>query len=176
MKVLNIPGWKNSDKGHWQSLWEASDPSVFARIEQNDWHNPKKEEWVPIIAQAIQAAGSEVLITAHSIGVAAFIHAVQEYDIKVKGALLVAPSDAEKPGYPKEITGFAPIPRIKLPFRSIVVASGNDPAVHITQATEFAIDWGSTLYVLKEAGHIETKSGYGEWFEGLRLLKSLTQK
>ena len=173
MKVLNIPGWKNSDKGHWQSLWETSDHSVFTRIEQDDWDNPKKDEWVPKIAQAIQSAGPEVLITAHSIGVAAFIHAVQEYDIKVKGALLVAPSDAEKPGYPKEITGFAPIPRIKLPFRSIVVASTDDPAVLYTKAAEFAIDWGSTLNVLKDAGHIETKSGFGEWLDGMRLLKSM---
>lgn len=173
MKVLNIPGWKNSDKGHWQSLWEARDPSVFTRIEQNDWDYPKKDEWVPKIAQAIQSEGSDVLITAHSIGVAAFVHAVQEYDLKVKGALLVAPSDAETPDYPKEITGFTPIPRIKLPFRSIVVASTNDPAVHYTRAAEFAIDWGSTLNVLKDAGHIETKSGFGEWLDGMRLLKSM---
>ncbi len=173
MKVLNIPGWKNADEGHWQSLWEAGDPSVFSRVHQVDWLHPDKDQWVPRIAEAIRKAGPEVLITAHSIGVAAFVHAVTAYDLQVRGAMLVAPSDAEATDYPKVMTGFTPIPQTPLPFRSIVVASSNDPAVSLARATTFAINWQSSLHILQEAGHIETKSGFGEWLEGKRLLKTL---
>lgn len=171
MKVLNIPGWKNSREGHWQTIWEASDPSVFSRIQQDNWQHPTKEHWVPIIAQAIQQAGQDVLVTAHSIGVTAFIHAVHEYELQVKGALLVTPSDPQHPDCPEELKNFQVIPNKKLPFHTILVASTNDTAIDFPKAVELAVDWQCTLQVLENAGHLTPKDGFGAWPEGKRLLK-----
>ena len=65
------------------------------------------------------------------------------------------------------------MPLEKLPFNSMVVASTNDHVVSLKRAEFFADCWGSELVVLEKAGHIEPKSGYGAWEEGLDLLKQL---
>ncbi|MEQ9303739.1 MAG: alpha/beta hydrolase, partial [Marinoscillum sp.] len=173
MTILNIPGWKNSKEGHWQTIWEANDPSVFIRIEQSNWTHPKKEEWIPVIASEIQQYKSPILITAHSIGVMAFVHAAIAYQLKVKGAFLVAPSDPEQAGYPKEIEGFAPVPLKHLPFPTIVISSDNDPAVSLVRAKYFADQWGSDFYEVNGAGHFRPVDGYGKWPYGLELLEEL---
>ena len=54
----------------------------------------------------------------------------------------------------------------KLPFRSVVVASTNDPFVTLERAELFAASWGSRLIKLPNAGHINTASGHGPWPEG----------
>ncbi|MEQ8473120.1 MAG: alpha/beta hydrolase [Marinoscillum sp.] len=173
MTILNIPGWKNSGKGHWQTIWEANDPLLFKRIQQNDWLFPKKEEWVPIITKALQNTGPDVIVTAHSIGVMAFVHAALDHQLDVKGALLVAPSDPERSDYPKEIEGFAPVPLSKLPFPTIVVASNNDPAVCLERAKHFAHHWRSSFDEVKGAGHFKPEDGLGEWAYGQHLWKGL---
>lgn len=171
MKVLNIPGWKNSRAGHWQTIWEADDPQTFSRIEQDEWLNPQKADWVKRIGETLSHAGSDVIVTAHSIGVTAFLHAVHEYNLKVKGALLVAPSDPEHPDCIPEIKNFSPIPRQKLPLPAIVVARSDDPGMDYRKISRLVVAWRCTLNILESAGHIEPKSGFGKWPEGRRLLK-----
>lgn len=173
MKVFNIPGWKNSNENHWQSIWERNEPDVFERITQSNWSNPKKSEWVPTIGRVLQNH-KDVFVTAHSIGCVAFVHAVSEFKLNIKGALLVAPSDPEQDKYPVEIEGFAPAPLIKLAFPSVVVASSNDEAVSIDRAKYFADYWGSEFIELSDSGHIDSKSGFGEWEFGREVLEALT--
>ena len=48
--------------------------------------------------------------------------------------VLVAPSDTEAPRYPEGPEGFKPMPRNRLPFPSIVVASTDDPYVTLERA------------------------------------------
>ncbi|MCB0481172.1 MAG: alpha/beta hydrolase [Flavobacteriales bacterium] len=60
-----------------------------------------------------------------------------------------------------------------MPFPSIVVASTNDHVTSIDRSKKFASDWGSELIVLDNAGHIEPKSGFGEWPLGIQLLHKL---
>ena len=61
------------------------------------------------------------------------------------GTLLVGPSDAEAPSYPRGTRGFGPMPDFKLPFQSIVIASSDDEYVTLERAREFATNWGSEL-------------------------------
>lgn len=169
--ILNIPGWKNSGEGHWQTIWEAKDPHVFKRIEQRNWIFPERNAWIIEIKKAIENyPNKEIFITAHSIGCVAFVHAVKAFQLNVKGAMLVAPSDPEKEGYPVEISGFNPVPLIPLPFPSVVIASTDDQAVSFLRAESFAKHWGSAFVLLENAGHIDQKSGFGEWKEGQEML------
>lgn len=169
MKVYNIPGWKNSNSQHWQSIWERDEPSMFTRINQDDWSNPRKRDWVERIYATLKDE-SDYAITCHSIGCLAFIHAALKYDLKPKIALFVAPSDPEQNNYPKEITGFTPVPLVKLDFPSIVVASTNDQAVHIERAKLFSQKWDAPIQILGDSGHIDSKDNFGEWPEGRALL------
>ena len=81
--------------------------------------------------------------------------------------------DPTGPNYPKGPVGFEPVPQVRLPFRSIVVASDADPYVSLQRAREYAAAWGSELVVLSKAGHINVASGHGPWSEGFDMLARL---
>jgi predicted alpha/beta hydrolase family esterase len=53
------------------------------------------------------------------------------------------------------------------------VASSNDYYVTTERARLFADSWGSELINIGDAGHINVASGFGEWKQGLELLKQL---
>ena len=83
-------------------------------------------------------ADGPVVFAAHSLGCALVAHwaASSKQLTRVRGALLVAPSDVEAPSYPAGTVGFAPMPLRKLPFSSIVVASSDDEYVAPERATQ----------------------------------------
>jgi hypothetical protein len=82
----------------------------------------------------------------------------------------VAPADPERRAV---LTDFAPVPFARLPYRSIVVGSSNDPYCPVRLAGAYARAWGSEFVRLQGAGHINVESGHGEWPLGLALLQSL---
>jgi len=113
------------------------------------------------------------VLAGHSLGCATIAFWSAAFNRKIKGALLVAPSDTEAPSYPTGTTGFTPMPLNKLPFPSIVVASDNDYYVSTSRAKLFAKAWGSEYISIGEAGHINAAAGFGLWPGGLQLLKRL---
>jgi len=93
----------------------------------------------------------------------------------VKGALLVAPADVDSPAHtPDEVRDFSPVPLVRFPFPSIVVASSDDPFSPLARAALFARSWGSRFVVLERAGHINADAGFGVWPQGRMLLRELT--
>jgi predicted alpha/beta hydrolase family esterase len=173
MRTLVLPGLFNSDPDHWQSRWEAQDKTM-ERVIQDDWETPNCADWVARLDQVLALTGPDTTLVAHSAGCALVAHwAVGCQQGQVRGALLVAPSDPEAPSFPVGATGFAPIPLLRLPFPSIVVASSNDPFVTVARAQTFASAWDSEFVMIGEAGHINTASGLEDWPEGLALLNTL---
>ena len=173
--TLILPGFHNSDSDHWQSRWEARDESL-RRVVQNDWDTPRCVDWIARLDQALALTGPDAVLVAHSAGCALVVHwAIAHPTRRIRGALLVAPSDPEAPSFPPEPTGFAPIPLRRVPFRSIVVASSNDPYVTVSRAQAFATAWGSEFAMIGEAGHIKSASSLGDWPEGFSLLHSLRE-
>jgi uncharacterized protein len=170
--VLVVPGWGDSGPDHWQSLWERAAPD-FRRVIQRDWLAPRCEEWVDTLAAAVRAAGTRVVIAAHSLGCIAVAHLAARGPAGVHGALLVAPPDVEAPGFAPQIEGFAPVPRTPLPFPSIVVTSRDDPYAMPGRTRVLAAAWGSRLVEHGEGGHFNTDAGFGPWPEGEALLEAL---
>ena len=74
----------------------------------------------------------------------------------------------------KRQVDFAPVPYQALPYRSILVASSNDPYCPVRTAGAYARAWGSEFVRLQNAGHINLEAGFGPWPLGLALLQSLT--
>ncbi|GHC93278.1 alpha/beta hydrolase [Pseudorhodoferax aquiterrae] len=171
MRTLIIPGWRNSGPGHWQSLWEARLPDV-TRVQQDDWVAPRRAAWLENTVRAILARPDPVLLVAHSLGCIVVAHLPPEAQARVHGALLVAPADPERRAV---LVDFAPVPHARLPFRSTLVASTNDPYCPVRLAGAYARAWGSQLVRLPDAGHINVDSGHGEWPQGLELLRALEQ-
>ncbi len=171
---LTVPGVTNSSPQHWQSLWEKEFPERFRRIEQKEWNTPVCADWIGKIEADVREANPEtVVLVAHSLGCTAVAHWARKFGTKIKGAFFVAPSDCEAETYTFDTKGFAPIPLDKLPFKSLVVASTNDEYVSLTRARQFADAWGSEFVNVGAKGHINFGAGFGEWNEGLKLLKKL---
>ena len=167
--IVIVPGWRDSGPGHWQSLW-AKCFSDTVRVQQDDWHCPVRESWVAAITRTILAQPGPVVVVAHSLGCIAVTHLPSDAVKRIHGALLVAPADPERRAV---LADFAPVPSQKLPYRSIVVASGNDPYCPVRLAGAYARGWGSEFVRLPDAGHINVESGHGIWPLGLALLQSL---
>ncbi len=146
------------------------------RIQQENWDEPACEKWINQIENDLKDKNHEKLILiGHSIGCIAILKWFEKYNHLIKGALLVAPSDSEKESYPEYISGFVPIPNSKLPFPTIVVGSTDDHVSSLERTKEFAKNWGSKTLLLENAGHIESKSGYGEWPLAVELINELEQ-
>ena len=73
----------------------------------------------------------------------------------------------------QQIPGWAPPARARLPFRSLVVASSDDPFGSLQYAGQLADDWGAAFQAIGACGHINADSGLGDWPEGRHLLLDL---
>ena len=91
---------------------------------------------------------------------------------RIRGALLVAPGDVERPDLREQVPGWAPIVRQRLPFAATLVGSRNDPFCSHERAHSLAASWGAHWVDLGAAGHINADSGLGDWPEGHALLQS----
>ena len=171
-QYLILPGLGNSGPHHWQTYFEQKGPN-FTRVQQTEWDAPDCATWIATIDRAVLAyEPSNIVLIGHSLACCTIAHWANKYQRKIKGALLVAPSDIENPVYTFPSTGFAPIPLQTIPFKTLVIASDNDPWVSLERAQLFANAWGSKLINIGAAGHINADSGYGPWEQGLRLLES----
>ena len=169
--IIIVPGWRDSGPGHWQTLWAERLPQA-RRVVQDDWHTPTRSAWVARLEETVLEQPGPVVIVAHSLGCITTAHIKPEAAARVRGALLVAPADPERRAV---LSDFAPVPYAALPYRSILVASSNDPYCPIRLAGAYARAWGSEFVRLQNAGHINVDSGHGEWPLGRALLQSLTE-
>ncbi len=170
--ALILPGIGNSGPEHWQSRWEKSYPS-FVRVQQRDWDHPVCSEWLDVLEKTVARVGPNAILVAHSLACTLVAHWAVKTNLGIKGALLVAVPNPDGPNFPKEAVGFSSLPLKPLTFPSIVVASTNDPHGSVEFARSAASAWGSRFVDIGPAGHINSKSGLGEWNEGFLLLQQL---
>lgn len=175
--ILILPGLQNSGADHWQTRWQQMPPNAH-RVQQRDWEAPDRNEWVGALDAAIAAADGPVTLAAHSLGCALAVwwaarHGRDAHARKVTGALLVAPPDVERPGFPACVTGFAPLPRMRLPFRATVLASSDDPWCALPRARSWAEEWGAQFHDIGPHGHINSESRLGDWPQGRQWLMDL---
>ncbi len=177
--VLLLPGWHNSGPTHWQSRWEAA--QGYLRVQQHDWERPLRGDWLMQLEEAVLAAetglGPELILVAHSLGciqVAAWA-AHSAHTTRIKAALLVAPADVESEAVRALLPSWSPIARQPLPFKSMLVASGNDPFCAWAQSQALARDWGSELVDGGHIGHINAEAELDDWPQGHALLLRLQE-
>lgn len=173
--VLLLPGWHNSGPEHWQSRWERA--HGYVRVQQHDWDRPLRGDWIMQLEEYVLRCDEPVVLVAHSLGciqLAAWA-AHSRNTQRVIAALLVAPPDVEREELRAQLPGWSPIERRPLPFRSIVVASSNDPFCAFARAQGLAVDWGAALMDIGNAGHINGDSQLGDWPAGYELLRQLQQ-
>ena len=175
--VLILPGWQGSGPDHWQSRWERL--HGYTRVEQHDWMRPLRGDWIArledvLLACDVERDGPAVLV-AHSLGcqhVAAWAsHSRNTH--RVKAALLVAPADVERDDVRMLLPSWTPIPLAKLPFKTLLFASSNDPFCSPVRARQFASAWGTDFTDVGACGHLNAESGLGDWPQAHAQLRRL---
>ena len=177
--ILFVPGLRDHVAEHWQTLLEAQLPHArcVPRMERDKL---SRAAWVEALDRSLAAIEGPVVLVAHSAGVMITVHWAVHHSRPIKGALLAAPPDFERPlpeGYPKQDVlldnGWLPTPRARLPFPSIVAASTNDPLAELSRVASFATSWGSTLVEVGAVGHLNPAAGYGPWPRGEDFVREL---
>jgi predicted alpha/beta hydrolase family esterase len=171
--VLILPGWQNSGPAHWQSRWESA--HGYRRVEQHDWMTPQRGDWMARLEDVVLGTDGPVVLVAHSLGciLTAAWAAHSRHTARVRGALLVAPGDSERPDLRDQLPSWSPIVRQRLPFPALLVGSHDDPYCRFERAQGFAADWGARFIDLGNAGHINADSGLGDWPQGRAWLEEL---
>ena len=175
MKYLIIPGLNDSGEKHWQSLW--ADKLDCIRLNQKNWSEPILDDWLVSINNAINDSDENLILVAHSLGCALVLNWVQRFSSeKIKAALLVAPADVDSEIHtPDVVRNFSPMPLIKLPFKTILVASENDPYMSIERSRYFSNVWDCAFVNVGNLGHINADSNLDVWEFGLNILKNLNR-
>lgn len=171
MTTLLVPGLDGSPPAHWQGWWAARDRRARMVI-QDDFAAPDPVSWELRLAAAIHDAPGAIIV-AHSLGaILAARVAARWPQLRIGGALLVAPADVDVPRDAR-IACFGPAPRRPLAFPATVAASRNDPWIDLGRARALAEDWSAGFVDLGEAGHVNVESGHGPWAEGMALAAAL---
>jgi predicted alpha/beta hydrolase family esterase len=177
--VLFVPGLRDHVADHWQTLLAQQLPGSRT-VPPLEHDKLSREARVEALDKALRAIEGPVLLAAHSAGCVTLAHWALQHRRPIKAALLVTPPDLETPlptGYPTQEQlssgGWLPAPIQPLPFRSVVLASTNDPLATLPRAAALARDWGSELVVLGDVGHMNPAAGFGPWPQGADLLAAL---
>ena len=176
-KLLILTGLGDSGEKHWQSYWLRKFENSTKLIQDN-WEEPQLKNWLINLNETIQKIDTPTILVAHSLAVSMVMHwASANRNQNIIGALLVAPADVDSPEHTPEVTwNFAPIPKLKLNFPSIVISSENDPYISIERAEYLAKKWGSDFINVGKKGHINSESNLEYWEEGQLILQQLINK
>lgn len=171
---LIVPGYTNSGADHWQSYMEKKYTNV-TRVQQNDWNNPSRSEWIEKLNEIINKTDGEIILLGHSCGAVTVAQwASSNTCNRIKAIILVAPADVDAKSAISPIRQQRPLPSTPLGIRSLLIYSDNDEYLSETRACELAALWGSKTHCVQGAGHIHSASGYGEWIEGEKIFEKFT--
>jgi predicted alpha/beta hydrolase family esterase len=178
--VILVPGLRGHVEDHWQTRLAASLPGART-VPPLGRTDAGLQSRVTLLDLVVQDVAGQVVLVAHSAGVLVTVHwAAQFSPTRVVGALLATPPvfAAELPSeYPSveqlRAHGWLPIPRMPLPFPSIVAASSDDPLGNPVRLRSLAASWGSRVQDLGPVGHLNPASGFGDWPKAVELIDHL---
>lgn len=174
--VLFVPGLRDHVEDHWQTH-AAKAIAGSVTVEPLTQDRLSLAARVARLDAALNAIEGDVVIAAHSAGCLMVAKWAENPTRRIHGALLATPADVENPlpaGYPVEAElrdgGWLPMPRQRLPFPAIVVASENDPLGSFDRVAELAQHWGAKLHDGGCVGHLNPPAGFGLWDDAVRLI------
>ena len=170
LDILFVPDQGGVGADHWQRRWGARLSSARFVETGEGGVSP-----AAVVAAAALARRPAIFI-AHSRGAIAVAQAVEDLRrFDVRGAFLVAPP-SEKVLAGLDDGRWAPIPRERLPWPSMLTASRTDPWAPFEDSRALAESWGAEFVDAGEAGRIDVGSDHGPWPDGLLKLAGLLKR
>ena len=166
LRTLIVPGLNGSSAGHWQSIWQDEHPE-YERVVPSRWTLADLSTWGDSIACAIESHSGPVILVAHGFGCLAALTVQRRLGHRIRGALLVAPSDPSVWGLESRLSN------VSARSSWIVVASTDDRWMAFDRARGWASAWSCRFMDAGNVGHIDEHSGHGDWPAGRRLLARL---
>tara|TARA_R100000935_G_C2781252_1_gene141802 strand:- start:181 stop:759 length:579 start_codon:yes stop_codon:yes gene_type:complete len=169
--LINVPGIGDSGETHWHSNWERSFPEI-KRVIQDDWEHPDGNDWVKALEIAIRNNQDRpIILISHSLGGGAIIHANELNKLHgVKGIFMVALPDIEREDFPKECSGFVPMPKSELTIPGVMISSETDDWCTMKVAKKWSRALAIPLINVGNKQHICGSKDFEIWEEGKGLL------
>lgn len=174
-KILLLHGWGGSDFPHWQS-WLAGELAKeygcvnFLRFSNFD--TPKLDVWMQELQKALEDFKPDVIVC-HSLANALWFHFCNSHVTQeIQKLYLVAPPSMKCKV--AELNEFFPVnaPKNLYAKEKLLIVSDNDPYMTIEEAQILKNDLAIDMKIIKNAGHINSDSGFGKWDW---MLKELTK-
>ena len=165
-KVLLLHGWGGSDFPHWQSWLAgelAKDYGKVSFLKFSNFDFPQKDEWIEELIKELDDFSPDIVIC-HSLANTLWFHLCNERVLKeVEKLYLVAPPTLD--AKIEELKSFFPvkIPKKLYAKKTLLVSSTNDPYMDMQEVQRLSSTLHVEMKTLKNAGHINADSGYGEW-------------
>lgn len=166
LKILILHGWGGSDFPHWQSWLAGCIAEDYGKVcfpLLDNPHFPTKKRWMQQVKEILKEFKPDIVVC-HSMANTLWFHLCEEGEIEsVKRLLLVAPPrnnldlDTIKTFFP------APIPKKLFAKEVLLVTSTDDPYMNEQEAKELQTALNVPMKVIKNGGHLNADSNYGEW-------------
>ncbi len=172
-KTLLLHGWGGSDYPHWQAWLAGQLASNYGTVSfplLDNPHYPSRNRWIKQAKKSLKDFKPETVVC-HSLGCTLWFWLSQERLETLKHLILVAPPSIETSI--DTISTFFPLtlPETLYAQKIDLVASDNDPYIKIDEAKEMSKQYNANLITLKNAGHINAESDFGEWEQMLNLVR-----
>jgi uncharacterized protein len=171
-RYLLVPGRGIPRPEHWLRRWAEAHPEYRWAPEPPGPPLVLRDRVAALQAE-INRSNEPAILIAHSAGCITAVVWAARHTGPVRAALLVTPPciDGFEPDVPGDLAWA--VPRSRLPFHAVVVASRTDPYSTFAQFGQYAEDWGADLFDAGNVGHIDTASGFGPWPDGEQLINDL---
>ncbi len=169
-KILILHGWGGSDEPHWQAELAAQIAKNYGTVSfplLDNCHFPNKNRWVKQLKQILADFNPDTIVC-HSLANTLWFWLCEEKDFMEKNSHIKRLFMVSPPSLTTQldtIKTFFPctMPENLYAKEIHMIVSNNDPYIEISEAQTMAKHYDIPLTILKDAGHINTDSGYGKW-------------
>lgn len=182
MTFLLLHAIQQKAGGHWQQwlhdeLVKKGHQVIMPSL-PNSMH-PDRTEWLNTVKEQVKNVDlNDLVIIGHSLGVVTALDFVESSEEKINTFISVAGFSED---YGAELNSYflkeksIDLEKVKKHAKNIVVIFGdNDPHVAGWALQKLATDLGVTPIIIKNAGHLNTESGYTEFPQLLDIIDRLT--
>ena len=175
MKAIIIHGWDQKPTDEWLPWLAKERQSKGWEVELPSMPNsamPKLDEWMDKLISL--EPDEETVLVGHSLSNSLIMKYMEREDAKLKSAYMVAAWDYLLPALANEhesffVEGFA-YEEIKGKAPITILQSTNDPYLDFDRGNELAEKIDAKFMPFEDAGHFQTKSGYGEFPKLLEII------